>query len=164
MNDSDFLFIVAEVAVAFAGFASIVAVLGQRATRDHPRLDAFRLRGLLECSLAVAAFSLLPYAIARSTGDEPLAWRLCAATFLVVGLLLIWSTGARRRSIEDIPVTAGIRVAILILYLAPLPALAAVSLGLAGPGVYLLCLVSYLFAAGVGFFRVLASFLAAVTD
>ncbi len=76
VRDADFLFVVAEVAVAFAGFASIVAVLGQRTTRDHPLTDAFRLRGLLESSLVVVAFSLLPYVLVRISSHELSAWRL----------------------------------------------------------------------------------------
>ena len=34
MRDADFLFIVSEVAVGFAGFASIVAAIGRQNTRD----------------------------------------------------------------------------------------------------------------------------------
>ena len=37
MPESDVLLTIAEVAVAFAGFASLVGVLGQRSSADDPR-------------------------------------------------------------------------------------------------------------------------------
>ena len=51
MQQSELLFSIAEVAVAFAGFASIVGALGRRYSRDDPRLDSFRLRTMLSASL-----------------------------------------------------------------------------------------------------------------
>ena len=53
------------------------------------------------------------------------------------------------------------------LYLAPLPVLLLISLGIVGEGSagpYLLCLLSYLLAGGIAFFRVMASFIAAVRE
>ena len=167
MRDAEFLFVIAEVAVAFAGFASIVAVLGQRTTRDHPLIDAFRLRGLLECSLAVVAFSLLPYVLVRISPNELLAWRLSSGLFAVVGALLMLSILLRRRAVADLPVPAVLRIAVLLLHTTPLPALLLISLGVVvegAAGLYLLCLVSYLLAGGIAFFRVMVSFIAAVRE
>ena len=45
MAESEVLFIIAEVAVAFAGFASLVGVLGQKVSRDDPRVLGTRMRG-----------------------------------------------------------------------------------------------------------------------
>ena len=103
MQDAEFLFIIAEVAVAFAGFASIVAVLGQRSTRDHPRLDASRLRGLLECSLVVVAFSLFPYAATRFFANDPAAWRLSGGLFAAVALGVAFGMLTRRRQFSGFP-------------------------------------------------------------
>jgi hypothetical protein len=167
MRDADFLFVTAEVAVAFAGFASIVGVLGRRTTRDHPLIDAFRLRGLLECSLVVVCFSLLPYALIRSFPTELAAWRLSSALFAVAGGLSFLSIFKRRKLVEGIPVSLGLRGTIFLLYLLPLPTLLFISLGSAGEGgvgLYLLCLLSYLLAGGIGFFRVMVSFIAAVRE
>jgi hypothetical protein len=167
VRDADFLFVTAEVAVAFAGFASIVAVLGQRTTRDHPLIDAFRLRGLLECSLVVVAFSLLPYVLVRIAPNELSAWRLSSGLFAVAGGLIFLSIFLRRRLVADIPTPLGLRTTIFFLYLAPLPPLLLISLGVvreAAAGLYLLCLLSYLLAGGVGFFRVMVSFIAAVRE
>ena len=46
-EDRDTLFVIAEVGVAFAGFASIVSVLSRRGGRDDRYLDLSRLRGML---------------------------------------------------------------------------------------------------------------------
>ena len=167
VQDADFLFVVAEVAVAFAGFASIVAVLGQRTTRDHPRTDAFRLRGLLESSLVVVAFSLLPYVLGRVFSHELSAWRLSSGLFAIAGGVSFLSILQRRRLVADLPAPLGLRITIILLYLAPLPVLLLISLGIVGEGsagLYLLCLLSYLLAGGIAFFRVMASFIAAVRE
>ncbi len=167
MQDAEFLFIVAEVAVAFAGFASIVAVLGQRSTRDHPLLDASRLRGLLECSLVVVAFSLFPYVATRFFVDDSVAWRLSSGLFAAVALRVTVGMLTRRRQFAGIPVSHGIRVTILALYVAPFLPLLLIAAGFIserGPATYLLCLLIYLFAAGFAFFRVMISFIAAVRE
>ena len=135
--------------MAFAGFASIVAVLGQRKTRDHPRTDAFRIRGLLESSLVVVAFSLLPYVLARIFSHELSAWRLSSGLFAMAGGVSFLSIVLRRRLVADLPSPLGLRITIFLLYLAPLPVLLLISLNVVGegsPGIYLLCLPSHLLA------------------
>jgi hypothetical protein len=167
VEDASFLFILAEIAVGFAGFASIVAVLGQRSTRDHPRLDAFRLRGLLECSLLVVAFSLIPYVASRFWAGDATAWRLSSGLFFVAGTAVTAATRARYRSIAHIPTPMGMRLAVTALHLVPLPALLLTAIGIFGDrsgAIYLLCLLSYLLAGGIGFFRVMVSFIAGVRE
>jgi hypothetical protein len=51
VEGSDALFTVAELAIAFAGFASLAAVIGRRHGGDRPEIDALRLRNMLEASL-----------------------------------------------------------------------------------------------------------------
>ncbi|MDP6539857.1 MAG: hypothetical protein QF410_09980, partial [Planctomycetota bacterium] len=125
-------------------------------------MDAFRLRGLLECSLLVVAFALVPYVLGRTPLGEATSWRVSSVLFLVSGILAIRSTLMRRRVIADIPASSWIRLTIFALYLAPPPALFLVAIGLFeiwGPAVYLVCLLSYLLAEGIGFFRVMVSFI-----
>ena len=52
---SESLSLVAELAIALAGFASLVAIIGRRQARDDATMDAIRLRGMLESSLVAAA-------------------------------------------------------------------------------------------------------------
>ncbi len=89
MPNADFLFVTAEIAAAFVGFASVVAVLGQRTTRDDPSLDAFRLRGMIQYGLLVVFSALLPYLL-HSAGlvGAPL-WRVASALVSVAGVALL---------------------------------------------------------------------------
>lgn len=54
------LSLVAELAIALAGFASIVAIIGRRQGRDSPAIDAIRLQWMLGLSLFTTACALLP--------------------------------------------------------------------------------------------------------
>ena len=163
VQDADFLFIVAEVAVGLAGFASIVAAIGQRNTRDDPRIDASRLRGLLECSLVAIVFSLLPYALHRVLPDET-AWRASSFCFALTATLLTTGMLKRRRGVSGLGVPRRVIAMVVGLYAAPLVPLALIAIGVLGPEFYLFCLLSYLIAAGVAFLRVMLSFLEAVRD
>jgi len=162
VQDENFLFIVAEVAVGLAGFASIVAALGKRDTRDDPHIDASRLRGLLECSLIVVAFSLIPYALHRVLSEELFAWRLASLLFAVVATLLTVGFVRRRKDMSGVAVPTRIVVMVIGLYAAPIVPLFLVTLGILNPEVYLFCLLSYLLAAGIAFLRVMLSFLDAI--
>ena len=58
LQDSDLLLTFAEVAVAFAGFASLVSILGQRSSPDDLRATSVRMRAMILYSLLVVGFSL----------------------------------------------------------------------------------------------------------
>ena len=161
MQDADFLFIVSEVAVGFAGFASIVAAIGRQNTRDDPQIDASRLRGLLECSLVAVAFSLVPYALFRVSAAEAIAWRVSSLLFAATAALLTLGMLRRRQGISGLGIPIRIQAMVVGLYSAPLIPLLLVALGILGVEVYLLCLLSYLVAAGIAFLRVMYSFLGA---
>jgi hypothetical protein len=161
VQDADFLFIVAEVAVGLAGFASIVAAIGQRNTSDDPRIDASRLRGLLECSLVVVAFSLLPYAFHRVLSTETAAWRVSSLLFAATATLLTVGMLRRRRNLSGLGVPVRVMVMVVGLYSAPLVPLLLVAIGVLSAEAYLFCLLSYLVAAGIAFLRVMLSFLGA---
>jgi len=135
VQDADFLFVVAEV--------------------------------VLESSLVVVAFSLLPYVLGRVSSHELAAWRLSSGLFAIAGGVSFLSILQRRLVVADLPAPLGLRITIIILYLAPLPVLLLISLGIVGEGsagLYLLCLLSYLLAGGIAFFRVMASFIGAVRE
>ena len=82
---SESLSLVAELAVALAGFASLVTIIGRRRARDDAAIDAVRLRGMLEYSLLTAAFALLPLLPFHAGLSETATWRLCAAVFGATG-------------------------------------------------------------------------------
>jgi hypothetical protein len=79
----DFLFTVAEVAVAFAGFAGLVTVLTQRLAKTEREFDIVRFRDMLLLSLIAAAFSLLPTLPSAFGASDEATWRLSAVLFLI---------------------------------------------------------------------------------
>lgn len=81
MNGTELLPTIAEVSVAFAGFASLVSVLGQRHSVGNFEVNVVRLRGMLETSLIAVVFSLAPF-LPRELGFSELAsWRIASAFF-----------------------------------------------------------------------------------
>ena len=78
---SESLSLVAELAIALAGFASLVTIIGRRQGREDRVLDAIRLRSMLEFSLLTAAFALLPLVPFHAGLSQNSTWRLCAALF-----------------------------------------------------------------------------------
>ena len=79
------LALVAELAIGLAGFASLVAVVGHTLGRDAPEIDRSRLRGMLEVSLFVLGFALIPHIPYQAGVAEAAVWRACAGTFAVAG-------------------------------------------------------------------------------
>ncbi len=87
MEHRDALLTIAELAVALAGFASIVSVVAQR-TDDVARMaDAYRLRLMLEVALRNAAFAVLPLPFLSAFPTDPMLWRSFSGLYLVVALV-----------------------------------------------------------------------------
>ncbi len=61
MDESELLLTIAEISVAFAGFASLASIFGRRSGGDDARVDAGRLLNMLTTSLAVTGLALLPF-------------------------------------------------------------------------------------------------------
>jgi hypothetical protein len=81
------LFVISQLAVAFAGFASLATVLGRR-TKPQSALDAARFRVLLLYSVPVAFLALLPGVFADYGLDAPSNWRVACGVLVVVYLAL----------------------------------------------------------------------------
>lgn len=80
MAHAEVLLTFAEVGVAFAGFASLISLLG----RSSEFIDASRLLGMVRTSLLVTAFSLVPF-IPDALGSVAASpWRLSGLTFFLV--------------------------------------------------------------------------------
>jgi hypothetical protein len=154
---TDFLFIVAEIAAAFAGFASLAAAIAtrQEQTLDQARLDFRTLQNVLVLSLLTIAFSLVPSAIARQGIEAPTAWRVCAAAFCVAKasylayflpqILTAYRSLGRRAPISF--------VANACLAAGSCIVLGACAAGMLPPSSYLLSLIVLLYLAGFGFIR-----------
>ena len=65
MPDADYFLTIAELAVALAGFGGLAALIGKRPGAESARVDAGRLRAMLEHSLATMILAVFPVALAR---------------------------------------------------------------------------------------------------
>lgn len=162
MDGSDVLLAICEVSIAFAGFTSIVGVLGQRSTGHWNAEDSFRLWLMIESSLATLFFSLLPFSLHYFSLAETVVWGVSSgvmATFLIVHLIIVspklrvldregqWST----RRFE--PITGAIMIAILLVL-----SLNALDMGFHRSfGAYLLGLILFLGLASMHFVALLVA-------
>jgi hypothetical protein len=168
MQDFDFLFVVAQVAVAFAGFASIVVALLQVGSREHPGLESVRLTGLLFSSVTTVFFSLVPYICARLISDDESAWRISSALFfLVIGWMFVYGMVLGRRLAGTGLRAPVARWGIPLVSFAPVPLLFANALGAFGQrtaAVYEVCLLLSLCLAGSAFIPTVRSLIAAIGE
>ena len=148
---------IAEVSVAFAGFASIVSILGIQNRGRVPIFYRASVRGMLLCSLTAVIAALAPYVFIRFAADVDTAWRH-AAVFFVVLLIALNAAGiADGRAIRHLTPWYGRALGGLLL-LAPLTLTALAAIGLpenAAASFYVLSLwlllmvAAYLFASTV---------------
>jgi hypothetical protein len=92
VEGSDFLFGIAEVAAAFAGFSSIVAVFGRSARGAWSPTARIRLRNLVEQSLLVVAFAFFPMAVVNLHFSPSTTWAISSAVlaFVLAFDLALW--------------------------------------------------------------------------
>lgn len=156
-SESDALTIVAELAVAIAGFAGIVVSLRGR-VEDLSPMAAARLWRLVETSLATALFALLPLAFHHLGLPASQVWSLSS------GLFAAWLVGAfvalirRSRGVVsagDVPWTFNaVFLGVLVLAVAALLS-NALGAGSRAFGPYFAALLGYLALAGLVFARLL---------
>ena len=170
MAETDGLVAIAEISVAFAGFASIVSVLGRRETRAHPRVDAIRVRGMVFCSTVVALGALFPFAAIGYRLDPVEAWRVASIGLLVLsGINLLSFAVDSRRSFDLFPRWQSILGTTLVgAIIITVPTLCIVNLAISDPWVqsanYRLGLLMLLCVAAGCFVFTLISLLAPSVD
>ena len=161
MNET--LLTIAEVSVGFAGFASIVTVLGKRSGAEALQ-DSLRIRIMLVYSLSVAFLCFLPAILRAYAVPEATVWRLSSAVLAGTALLLFFTIIQPRAGavVRSLPYTRLYKALGLSLSLAP-----ALACGLAAAGVgsqlasatYLLSLALLLLVAAMVFVRLVLSFM-----
>jgi hypothetical protein len=88
VDHSGILLTVAELAVALAGFSSLVTVIGRRgAGNESNAIGLFRLQLVLENSLRNAASALLPLPFLAVAAHDPTMWRIASGLFLGSNIL-----------------------------------------------------------------------------
>jgi hypothetical protein len=160
-----FLFTVAELAVAFAGFAGLVTVLTRRLTGAEREFDIVRLRDLLLLSLLAAAFALFPELPVLFGAGEDATWRLSSfflaaawGTFGIQGLL----AGVRLSRSGTHPFSRPLFWSNLVIHVACLTALALVAVDASivaavRPAVYATAVFALLYLAGAYFVALFVS-------
>ncbi len=163
MEHGELLFTIAEVAVAFAGFASIVGILGRRSASSPDQLAALRMGKMLVHSLTVVAFSLVPHLLHSYGIDGEVVWRASSGFWLIVSGFVGVSIAVRVRALvsaSDYRDRTGI--AALGVVLADTGLSLANVLGLTeqiAAALYLTALTLRLFLSGLAFSSVIFSFL-----
>ena len=84
MEHDDTLLTIAEIAIALAGFASLISVIGRRSNDTARATGSLRLRLMLEVSFRNTAFALLPLPFVQVAPSDPMLWRIFSGLYLVV--------------------------------------------------------------------------------
>ena len=163
MVESDVLLTIAEVAVAFAGFASLVGILGHRTSVDDPRVLGVRMRAMLLSSLLVVAFAILPIIVARYGASPDFIWTASSLVLLAATWsYLLWLVRSLVRLGRSVTPNRIQRLVILPTLQVTATALAVgvvANVVLANPAVYLTTLALLLFQSGFAFCLIVFSFL-----
>jgi len=156
MEHRDTLLTIAEIAVALAGFASIVSVIARRADDSSRTADAARLRMMLEVALRNAGFAVLPLPFLQLAPSDPTVWRISSGVYVVVALIYGAIRLRAQRGLNPRWFTISVQSLLAMTTIASL----ANVLGLGGANAFSLYLASLLFGlsvAGLAFLSVVAS-------
>lgn len=164
MSESEVLLTIAEVAVAFAGFASLVGMLGRRSALDDPRVLGVRMRAMLLTSLLVVAFTILPLVFDAYGLGEGTVWRASSLLLVVAALVYLRWLLLSFRSLGEVGITPSrfqmvVVVPTLLLSILILCVLLLLNALFASSGVYLTALSLLLFQSGFAFCLIVFSFL-----
>jgi hypothetical protein len=93
MEAADVFLTIAEISVAFAGFAGIVAVIGRRASGEWRTGDLLRFWQMIEVSLLALIFALLPFVFYHAEVAVATTWASCSGMLaLASGLQMTRAT------------------------------------------------------------------------
>jgi hypothetical protein len=96
---ADLMLTTAQIGMALAGFAGLVTLLGERSRRLDSRLNEIRFRSMIELSLTLTTFSLLPFIPFELGSDEAHAWRVASAAYAAATLLFLVHSLRRNRGL-----------------------------------------------------------------
>jgi hypothetical protein len=83
VSHSDTLYAFAQVAVAFAGFAGLMAFVRGRAAGPPTRVQRNRLIGMVRVALIATAFAMLPIVVESLGLSEVATWRVSGVLFAI---------------------------------------------------------------------------------
>jgi hypothetical protein len=101
MIDKDLLYILAELAVALAGFSAVIGVLSSRRDLADLKVNALRLQVMLETCFMVAAAALVPVLLDKFDISHSVLWRAASAVFLCIAIPFEFVARNRTRNLPD---------------------------------------------------------------
>ena len=101
MEGSEALIVIAEVSVALAGFAGIVAVFRQGEVAAWPSIELFRFRFMVEVSLFTLLASTFPFVFFYLSVPDPHIWALSSGLFSIVAASYIALAVVRIRRLDS---------------------------------------------------------------
>jgi len=98
VQGSELLLTSAQLGMALAGFAGLVTLIGRPDLRGEPHLNEIRFRSMVELSLMLVAFCLLPFVPAGLGASEAASWRIASAVYALAAFVFIVHSVRRNRS------------------------------------------------------------------
>ncbi|HXK24250.1 MAG TPA: hypothetical protein VMS55_16390 [Myxococcota bacterium] len=118
MEQADLMLTSAQIGMALAGFAGLVTLLRRPGPRADAGLNEIRFRSMIELSLALAAFSLLPFVPVKLRLPDAASWRLASAAYSLAALAFFGHSLRRNRRIMGrVLIAGGVTAALLVLCL-----------------------------------------------
>ena len=160
MEHSDLLLTTAEVSIAFAGFASLVTLLGRRSAGQTLLLDVARLRGMILISLVALAGSLFPFLPYALGASSEAVWRISSGVFFLAAGMISWVQFQHlRQAGQSRAGSVYVNMPLALICLSLLALNSILGMGKFSPGIYIFCLFSALFISGFLFSLAFLSFL-----
>jgi hypothetical protein len=85
----DTLLTIAEVAIAITGFSGLIGIFARRERLQNLSSEFFKLRWMLDYSLATLFASLIPFLVFAADISEPAAWRASSTAVLAAGAIYL---------------------------------------------------------------------------
>jgi len=111
-----------ELGVALAGFGMLGSVFTSRRGSDHPTLDAFRLRSLVNGSAVLTFGGLFPLVLGNFPLPAPTVWRMASLLFFICLFVVVFPglRGLRELKQQNILSNRTSRIALLFLTISSL--------------------------------------------
>jgi hypothetical protein len=116
VQQTELMIATAQIGMALAGFAGLVTLLRRPGPRADARLNEIRFRSMMELSLTLAAFSLLPFIPAELRLSEAASWRIASAVYsLGAFAFLAHSLRRNQRMMGRVLIAGGVTAALLVI-------------------------------------------------
>ena len=157
----DTLLTIAEIAVAFAGFASIANAISRRYSGLNPKVNSLRLHNMVDIALTAVVLCFMPVLTSEVFESEELLWMSASFLSLIFGAFTFYRVTNRAKpmvNLEGYDRKGSLRIRMI--GSTALVGLVIGSTGLLSDyayAVYLSSVLLILLASGILFFRVIES-------